>query len=756
MAEPRPRNWKAMRADRVLAMAENRFGRRFASKEAAIAALDALPVREQRGMKKVEVSKAERARRQGASDRMIKGMGANPMASMVDDLAARFTETMAKPTRDGLAALDREIKAAGLTAAESQAFAKAIDHPIAKGSADKILGSISQRLGNLGMFLAKQAAVGGRSAAALAVTLGVGTALALMDAGGSEAAAAEKKKKQGTSKNTVEAKKADAQAKQAEAEAEKAKTETRRLELEAEARRDKRADERREADKSLSEQLRHVATIGVPLAAGMVYGAKKAEAIQAKVETASRAKNRQLGKVAQKVRGSTDPARLAAGVRVADKLKLASQRGPVGGVTAAFLATEAIAARIVAANTENETASEILNGVSVGLGAAAVTTVGTRMVQRATSAVMPDAGALVDVETARGNLKGKAPKAPKAAGPGMLAKASKVLVPVLAGVAAYTAFNDSAAAGESSGESTKKAALAAGDVVSMGGVTAYDEAKARGAGEAEAVASGAAVGAINFATFGIAPMANDALADQGGVAGVISDTVTAAGKKVGELLGWSDAAREASAEVRADAAKADASGGDVVGDVLKGVNGAGGLVMGKIMMSEAKSPSLGRVTKGVLRAGGAAAMATGGVLLADALFGGNANAAEPGAQSAPEKGELSTGQIATMFAGTALVGAGLADATDRIASSGRKMFGKGLIATGISLFVAAAAAGSKPKAFLNEGAERKASETPKAPAPVVVASSAMKKPDGETAGYTRRSKTGQAIQVKAYRTPDRR
>jgi hypothetical protein len=571
MAETLPRNWKAMREDRVLAMAENRFGRRFASKEAAIAELSRLPPAEQRRLRKTEVSTAERARRQGASDRMIRGMSQRAPMSKVDELAAKFQETMSKPTKDGLATLQQHISNARLTQAESQAFAKAINHPIASGSAAKIVDSISQRLGTLSSFLSKKGA-GGRGAAALAMAVGVGAMLA--DAGGNQAAAASKKKQTGPSKNMVEAKKADAAAKQAEAEAAKANAETRRLELQAQKDAADRADKRREADKAPLEQARQIGLVAAPLAAGMVYGNRKANAIAAKVEKAAAAKNQQLAAVAKRVKGSKSPARMAAAVRVADELKLTKMKGPVGGLTAGFLVTEAAAARVVAANTENETAREVLNSAAIGLGAAAVSTVGTRLVQRATSSVLPNAGAMVEVETARENLKASTPQA-KAAKRSMLAKAGRVALPALVGLAAAAAYSEARAEGADESAAGKQAAKAGVDVVTGGAISEYEKAKARGAGEMEAVATGIGKGAINIATFGVADMANETLKDQGGVAGIIAQPVIEVAKKIGGLLGWSDEAREAAAEARGAAAPGgeDPSAAAKIGGTIIGGTG---------------------------------------------------------------------------------------------------------------------------------------------------------------------------------------
>lgn len=488
----------------------------------------------------------------------------------------------------------------------------------------------------------------------------------------------QRKANRGPSVNTVKAREADARARQAEAEAQRAVTEAKRLEIEAAERAAQRAEKRRAEDKAPSEQLRQVGLVAGPLVAGMAYGKHKADKIQVQAEKAARAKNKQLDKVAAKLRGVRDPARLAAAVKVADGLKLSKMKGPVGAVTAGFLVTEAVAARVVAANTDNETAREVLNGAALGLGAAAVGTVGTRLVQRATSSVLPNAAALVDIETARETLNKTAPKQANAAPTGgtALAKATKVALPVLAGIAAVSAFNDAAKAGESTAEATKKGAKAAGDVVSFGAVSAHDRAKGRGASDVEAVAVGTAVGAINFATFGVAEMANDALSDKGGVSGVISDTVTTAAAKVSELLGWAGTATPPAATDSSGEAAANASPG-----------------LAQRVAQEAFRPNS-------LVSAGVAAVAT---------------------RSFP-------GAVLTYLATKAVLDAVSPDKP------------------------------AQPKAYLNAQAAQKAGEPsrPVSAPPTVAAAAQQHRSDGQTEGYTRRTKTGLTVQVQGYRTPTRR
>lgn len=338
-----------------------------------------------------------------------------------------------------------------------------------------------------------------------------------------------KRKNTGPSKNTVEAKKADAAAKAAEAEAAKAATEVKRLELDAQARRDARMDKRREDDASIGNQVRQLALVAGPLAVGMLYGKAQANKIADQSAVAAQAKNKQLDKVATKLRGVSDPAKLRAGVRTVDKLKLTNVKGPIGAVTAGFLLTEAVVARVVAANTENETASEVLNGAGLGLGAAAVSTIGTRMVQQATSNLLPNAGSMMDVESAREKMH-KGAKPPKLGPAAKIAAASKIVLPIVAGMAAYAVFSDRANAGESTSTAVVAGGKAAGDVFSGGAFSEFDQAKARGAGDVEAASIAAFKGGVNLATFGVADLADQSLRDSGhgGVAAAITNTVLTA------------------------------------------------------------------------------------------------------------------------------------------------------------------------------------------------------------------------------------
>lgn len=542
-----------MRADRVLAMAENRFGKRFASKEAAIAELQTLSQREQRSLKKVETSKAERARRSGASERMISAMAKSSTVKLPSASVQSASERLTKAL--GTSAFPAELAAVtkGMKAGEVKALAKQFASSSAS-SKEKALKAIASRHNDLGIARAASRATGGRIAGAIALAVGVGSVLA--DSLGSDVMAAEKKRRnQGPSKNTVAAKEADAKAKQAEAAAEQAKAETRRLELEAQARRDKREDDRRDADKAPLEQARQIGLVAVPLAAGTAYGVHKANKIQAHVEKSVAAKNSQLTSVARRVQGSKSPAKLAAAVKTADDLKLTKMKTPIGLLPAGFLLAEAVTARVIAAHTENETASEVLNSAAIGLSAAAITTVGARLAEKIAPTVQLNAGAIMEINTARETLKASGEKPAKPAGSGkggrLLKSAGRLAFPALVAVATAAAFSEARAEGADNVKATKQAAKAGGDVVLGGAISEYDAAKARGAGEAEAVAIGTSKGAINLATFGVAEMANDALADKGGVAGAITDTVTTAASKVGKLLGWSDEARMASANVRA-------------------------------------------------------------------------------------------------------------------------------------------------------------------------------------------------------------
>jgi len=357
--EPLPRNWKAMRADRVLAMAENRFGRRFSSKAAAIAELSRLPNAEQRSLKKVAVSKSEAVRRAGASDRMISGMsqGQRPMAGIADEikglkkadlqaiarevsvstkgsvsqlrasivkrateharfaaknsvagqlgigmvlggtvdqskvrsataagraemeqriraaiskvrgggsasssveaLSAKINATLKSPTRESIAAVRQELAAARLSKVDAHAIAKATELPVKAASAAKaVTGRLDKRLGSLASFLAKKAAVGGRGAAGIALGIAAGGLALAMTSRQSEAAEGKKRNK-GPSANTVKAK--EAEANKAKAEAERAASESRAREAEAQARAreaEAKAAERKSAEETKREDAR--------------------------------------------------------------------------------------------------------------------------------------------------------------------------------------------------------------------------------------------------------------------------------------------------------------------------------------------------------------------------------------------------------------------------------------------------------------------------------------------------------------------
>jgi hypothetical protein len=383
------------------------------------------------------------------------------------------------------------------------------------------------------------------------------------------------------------------------------------------------------------------------------------------------------------------------------------------------LVTEAVAARVVASNTENETAKEVLNGAAIGFGAAAVSTVGTRMVQRATASVQPNAAAMVDIEAARETSKAMPSKAaprkraPRASG-GVAKAVGRVALPVLAGVVAVGAFNDRASAAEAQGETKEQAraegfteaAKAVTDVVTGGAGAVVEQSIAQGDSRAKALAKGTSVGAINLATFGTADMANAALEDKGGVVGVITDTVQAAAKRAGDILGLSsDTPHQVAREMFGGTAHAGTD---------------------KPVASGGEDPSAAAKIGGVVIGGtGGAMVMIGRDMIKERGYSG---------WDAPPS--------RTTRAVRAVKGAGT--------------IGVGLTLAALGMTIATAKTSKQPKAFLNEGAERKASEVPKAPASTVVASAAVKKADGETAGYSRRGKNGQTIQVQAYRTPDRR
>lgn len=637
-----------------------------------------------------------------ASAKTVKSASPNISAA-----AARLSKSLGSSAfRAELAAVTK-----GMKAPEIMTLAKAFTSRSASSKA-VALRNIEGRNNALLTSFAKSAATRGRIAGALALAVGVGSvASSLLAPSTAEAAQKKKVKQSGPSKNTVEAKKADAQAKQAEAQAEQARAETRRLELEAKAREADRADKRREADKAPLEQARQIGLVAVPLAVGMAYGTMKANKIEKAAARAAEAKNANLARVAAKLTaktpsGVTRADRLKAVVDVADKMKLGKMKGPLGAVTAGFLVSEAVVARVVAAHQENETAREVLNAAGLGFGAAAVGTVGTRLVQRATSTIQPNAAHLVDIEGARNAAaRTSAPKPPR--GGKVLSVLGKAVLPVTAAAAATLAYSQAAHAAEARGadattvraEGATEAVRATTSLLTMGGADEVEQSRKEGRGIGESLGRGAVVAAVNYATMGVVPLLNDQLERVGGAANLITNMVQGAAGTLGEVareLGGGTAHASSDA-VEGGTRTEDSAAAKIGGIVIGGLGGAMALE-GRATL---KAPPT-HVINGVPH-----------------TFDG--------------KPVTPASKVARVAKGSGLLGAGLTLAT-----------------LGFSI-----ATHGQGKAYLNDAAARKAQAPPKPVAPIGVVAAQPQRTDGQTDAYTRRTKTGQAVQVKAYRTPNR-
>lgn len=657
MAEPRPRNWKAMRADRVLAMAEIRFGTRFASKDAAIAELSKLPAAEQRRMSKTAVSKSQTARGLDASKpQMIAGMS-KPNRFHVPALSP---EPGAKPTERIKQA--REVAAWRLKGAKEM---RAGGNPRAD-SIEKMGRAAESRAIGMEMQIASRVAKG-QSTRAAKETAKMSTNLRAALERGTEASAAQANASGpfknihgpgGRYKDSPAIKQIAADYKAGKISL--ATADARRRALRADGLHVVRTDVATEVSKrgKAPPAPKSNPAVVEALAAKFKTATALDDAAKAKLSAVlhefktaklSRADSHALAKsLGVPASASASRAEVRKSVELglkqsvldSSRLGLASRLSRVKADTASSAAPPAKAAKTTKAPRaakSNPAVVEALAGkvksaleggsrdaitaVQSELAAAKLSKADMHALAQATGTpIAPSASGKAAVGRVTQRLSSMAGFLAKKAAVGGRSAAS-ILLPIAAVAAASSAFSDSSHAAEARGEErtaarakgSAEAAKAVTDLISFGAAGEVERARAEGAGMGEALARGATKGAINFATFGVAEMANDALADKGGVAGAITGTVTQASAKLGAMLGWSDAARAASAAARA-----------------------------------------------------------------------------------------------------------------------------------------------QPMAFLNAAAERKASVPPKPAAPAfAVVAGAQRRPDGETEGYTRRGRNGQAVQVKAYRTPTR-
>lgn len=390
--------------------------------------------------------------------------------------------------------------------------------------------------------------------------------------------------------------KAQAEAAKAQAEADKTRAETERAIAESKVA--KEATDRDPAERAFK--------LGVAAAgpiAGMVAGHRLAKGIEAKSVAAAKARKVATRELAATTRGKTapDPRAIRA---TAGKLKVGKLGGPLGLARAGLLIAEGLILRhAIAPTLTSETSAEAARAAGTGFIFAAGTLVGERAIQNATASVLPKAADLLAVEAAKLGVKsptpakprgapapgtiaelrarareagivsaskmsktaltealGKVSKAPTPTGKltpvgGMLGKAVKVLVPAVAGYAAYMSYSESAQAGESTPEALGKGAATAADVLAGGGVSAYDAAKKAGYSDAASLAAGVATTADAYLAFGQGARAVEAAGNDAAIykarhpefegstaeaaIGNVSDTLSVTGAAIAkDPLGW--------------------------------------------------------------------------------------------------------------------------------------------------------------------------------------------------------------------------
>lgn len=361
----------------------------------------------------------------------------------------------------------------------------------------------------------------------------------------------------------ADARKAEADAKRAESEslARKAEAEARALEakVKADAETARIAAERskQEAADAMAKQRAdaQAENAGVragfqtaAIAAGLFAGHKKAKSIDARFAKSVEAKQPQVKALGDEIGKSKPGSKLKSAARAADKLKLTRTKAPLGLPLAAALVVEAGVARFVVSPGLDDApvAQAVTDAVATGSTIAAISMVGQQAINRATPAAVPDAVAMANIEGARkGEVVFKAEKpakpmlpdevpakkAAKPAGPpapgtkealrleakakgipnaGKLGKAAlekalgRAVLPVVAGVAAISAFSTASHAGESRSEAAGEAGLAVADVVTGGAVSSFRAEKARSGSTALATIAGVVEGAANVLTFGAA------------------------------------------------------------------------------------------------------------------------------------------------------------------------------------------------------------------------------------------------------------
>jgi len=365
----------------------------------------------------------------------------------------------------------------------------------------------------------------------------------------------------------ADAKRAEAEARRAESEssARRAEAEARALEarVKAEAEGARIAAERskqeaadalakQRADNKADSQGIRAAAQTAAIVVGLYAGHKLAHGIDVRHQATVAAQNPQIKGLGDRIGRSKPGAHLKSAAKAADKLRLTKTRGPLGlGFAVALVAEAAVARTVVSPGLDDAPwAQAATDAVATGSTIAAISMVGQAAINRATPAAVPDAVAMANIESARNGevafkaekVKPETPadqpkkkaKAPKPIGPpapgstealrlqakaagvpnaGKISKtalqkalsgAGRAALPVVAGVAAVSAFTTASQAGESNAAAAGEAALAVVDVVSGGAVSSFRDEKARGGSDVMAIIRGVVEGGANIVTMGLA------------------------------------------------------------------------------------------------------------------------------------------------------------------------------------------------------------------------------------------------------------
>lgn len=342
---------------------------------------------------------------------------------------------------------------------------------------------------------------------------------------------------QGTSARALDTRKAEAEAKRAAAESQARAAEAQARAAEAQARVEAqriKAERERAAAAAKQAPYERAYQLGINVAApaaGIALGHLTAKSIEKRhlafrgqADKQINALAKQAAKIVDKplprgAAGQAKAARLAGIVKTADQLNVLKARGPVGLTRAALLVAEGAYVRFgLAPKVENPVAREALNAVGSLSLFAATTQIGERVVQNATLRKVPAAASVATIETARnvaaraGAMTQAAPAPARRAAARAGSIASRTAVPSVAaagrlgaavrvglGVAAKVAlplqvgFTAVAAVRGFRQGGLRGAAVAAGDSLTFGAVSAIGRTVAAYGGQKRVASARAAV-----------------------------------------------------------------------------------------------------------------------------------------------------------------------------------------------------------------------------------------------------------------------